>query len=98
MLADERRRLWFRVPVARRIRRVLVYSSDGKLLSTIAPDGRHPKILQRPFGLLFDGQGHLYVTDYDADQIQVFNADRKFLFAWGREGKGKGGVPRPGGD
>jgi len=70
-------------------RRVLLYSSEGKLLRTIEPDARHPKILQRPFGLLLDGSGRLYVTDYDADQIQVFSADGKFLFAWGREGKGK---------
>jgi DNA-binding beta-propeller fold protein YncE len=76
-------------------RRVLVYSSDGKLLRTITPDARHPKILLRPFGLLFDGHGRLYVTDYDADQIQVFNADGKFLFAWGREGKGKGEFRAP---
>ncbi len=76
-------------------RRVLVYSSEGKLLRTIEPDARHPKILQRPFGLLFDRSGRLYVTDYDADQIQVFSADGKFLFAWGREGKGKGEFRAP---
>jgi DNA-binding beta-propeller fold protein YncE len=76
-------------------RRVLVYSSDGKLLRTITPDARHPKILQRPLGLLFDGYGRLYVTDYDADQIQVFNADGKFLFARGREGKSKGEFHAP---
>jgi len=75
--------------------RVLVYSSEGKLLRTIEPDARHPKILQRPFGLLFDGHGRLYVTDYDADKIQVFSAKGEFLFAWGRKGKGEGQFRAP---
>ena len=76
-------------------RRILIYSSEGKILRTIGSDARHPKILQRPFGLLFDGHDRLYVTDYDADQIQVFSTDGKFLFAWGREGKGSGQFRAP---
>jgi DNA-binding beta-propeller fold protein YncE len=76
-------------------RRVLVYTSDGTLARRIEPDARHPKILRRPYGLLFDGRDRLYVTDYDADQIQVFTTEGKFLFAWGREGKGKGEFRAP---
>ncbi len=71
-------------------RRVLLYSSEGKLLRTIIPDARHPHILQRPYGLMFDGHNRLYVTDYNADQVQVFNTEGKFLFAWGHTGKGTG--------
>lgn len=69
-------------------RRILVYSPKGKLLRTFKPTARHPKILQRPYGLMYDGHQRLYVTDYDADQVQVFDTrSGKFLFAWGREGK-----------
>ena len=76
-------------------RRLVVYSPDGKLLRAIERDARHPKILQRPFGLLFVGHDRLYVADYDADQIQVFTTEGKFLFAWGREGKGRGQFRAP---
>jgi DNA-binding beta-propeller fold protein YncE len=76
-------------------RRIVVYSPDGKPLRAIEPDARHPKILQRPFGLLFVGHDRLYVADYDADQIQVFTTEGKFLFAWGREGKGRGQFRAP---
>ncbi len=76
-------------------RRVLAYSPDGKLLRTIEPDARHPDILQRPYGLKFDGHDRLYVTDYDADQIQVINTGGKLLFAWGREGRGRGQFRAP---
>ncbi len=76
-------------------RRALVYSSEGKLLRTVEPDARHPKILQRPFALLFDRRGRLYVTDYDQDQVQVFTTEGRFLFAWGRQGTGKGQFRAP---
>ncbi len=70
-------------------KRVVVCSADGKILREI--NGK----FQMPYALLYDGRDRLYITDYAADQILVYNPDGKFLFAWGSEGKRPGQFQAP---
>lgn len=70
-------------------KRVVVCSEDGKILRTITGH------LQMPFAVLHNGRDRIYVTDYGADQVQVYTPEGKFLFRWGREGTGPGQFQSP---
>ena len=36
-----------------------------------------------PEAVAVDGQGNVYVTDYDLGRLQVFDNNGQFLWAWG---------------
>jgi DNA-binding beta-propeller fold protein YncE len=66
--------------------KVFVYSSEGKLLTTLAD----PK-LQRPAGLAYDKTaGRLYVADSAAHRVWVFSDDGRSLGAIGEHGTARG--------
>jgi DNA-binding beta-propeller fold protein YncE len=80
---------------------VLVYDADSlKLLRKIGTTGHHheltsPGDFSRPTGLAVDQEGNLYVCDTLNDRIEVFDADGKFVSAFGKNGDGPGYFARP---
>ena len=48
-----------------------------------------------PMGVALDGDGNVYVADYQGHRIQVFNSEGNFLRKWGSEGSEDGQFYRP---
>ena len=46
-------------------------------------------------GLAIDGDGNVYVADWENDRIQVFDPQGRFLRKWGEEGDGDGEFLHP---
>jgi len=45
--------------------------------------GSDLKTTGTPEGIFVDGQGQVYVTDYQFGRVEVFTNDGEFLWAWG---------------
>jgi DNA-binding beta-propeller fold protein YncE len=64
------------------------------------PDGAGPLEMgdgqfESPWGIAFDSQGRVYVADSANKRIQVFTPDGKFLFKWGKFGRGPAEFDNP---
>lgn len=81
---------------------VLVFDADPpyKLLRAIGIAGKEhtltgPGEFSMPSNVAVDGDGNLYVSDTWNNRIQVFDADGKFIRAFGKAGDGPGYFARP---
>lgn len=77
--------------------RILIYSSEGKLLRTL---GGTPGTGPGQFGLVTDAvedrQGNFYVSEYgENDRIQKFSPEGRWLLTWGGHGSEPGRFLRP---
>ncbi|MHC4259901.1 MAG: 6-bladed beta-propeller [Planctomycetota bacterium] len=59
--------------------------------------GDHPGNFAHPCGVAVDSFGHIYVTDRQFENIQIFDSEGQILMAMGEEGGGKGQFWLPGG-
>lgn len=75
--------------------RVLVYSVDGKYISSFGKRGREPGEFNYPTHVAVDGRNQIYVTDTMNYRIQVFDADGRFIREFGSAGDGPGRFSRP---
>ncbi len=67
-----------------------IYSPEGKLLRQWGKRGTGDGEFDCPGGLAVTKDGRLYVADQTNHRIQVFDAERKFLFKWGEYGNEPG--------
>ena len=80
---------------------VLVYDADTlKLLRKIGTTGHNhelttPGDFAKPTGVAVDSDGNLYVADTLNNRIEIFDADGKFVSAFGKSGDGPGYFARP---
>jgi DNA-binding beta-propeller fold protein YncE len=80
---------------------VLVYDADSfKLLRKIGTTGhKHelttPGDFSKPTAVAVDPDGNLYVCDTLNNRIEIFDADGKFISAFGKAGDGPGYFARP---
>jgi sugar lactone lactonase YvrE len=80
---------------------VLVYDVDThKLLRRMGTTGQKhslttPGDFAMPGGMAVDKEGNLYVADTMNNRIEVFDADGKFISAYGKNGDGPGDFARP---
>jgi DNA-binding beta-propeller fold protein YncE len=59
--------------------------------------GDRPGNFAHPCGIATDSFGHIYVTDRQFENIQVFDSQGRILMALGEEGAGPGRFWLPGG-
>jgi DNA-binding beta-propeller fold protein YncE len=73
---------------------VFKFTPEGKLLMTLGEKGvpaEDETHFNRPADMAFTPDGDFYVADgYGNSRIAKFSKDGKFLFAWGKRGKGPG--------
>ena len=50
---------------------------------------------QTPYGLAFDANNHLYVSDHSNHRVQKFNVDGQYLLKFGHQGSGNGQLYYP---
>ena len=100
MLAiDHENRLLYVSDIA--LDQVLVYDADTlKLKRKIGTTGHNhelttPGDFAKPTGLAVDPEGNLYVADTLNNRIEIFDADGKFIRAFGKNGDGPGYFSRP---
>jgi DNA-binding beta-propeller fold protein YncE len=80
---------------------ILVYDADSlKLLRKIGATGHNhelttPGDFAKPTGMAVDAEGNLYVCDTLNNRIEIFDADGKFVSAFGKSGDGPGYFSRP---
>lgn len=80
---------------------VLVYDADTfKLKRKIGTTGHNheltsPGDFAKPTGLAVDNEGTLYVADTLNNRVEIFDADGKFISAFGKAGDGPGYFSRP---
>ena len=79
--------------------RVVVYSPDGKMLSTFGSEGFGDGQFELPTDIAFDDAGgslKVFVSEYGGnDRVQVFDAAWHKLYQFGRFGTGDGEFSRP---
>ena len=77
--------------------RVLVYSLDGKLLTTLGGTyGKGPGEFGFTTDAVTDSKGHIYVSEYGLnDRVQKFSPQGKFLLQFGGHGQQPGRFVRP---
>ncbi len=76
--------------------RVQVYDvSDGALVGTFGVLGDGSGTLRDPRGVAVDPQGNVHVVDRAFSRVQVFDADGRFLLAYGEPGTGPGQFDMP---
>jgi DNA-binding beta-propeller fold protein YncE len=68
---------------------------SGELIKAIGDKGEPAERLDRPTNLAFDGDGHLYVTDFGRFQVVKFDRDGHFISAFGKPGDAPGHFARP---
>ena len=56
---------------------VFIYNSEGKFLNRIGSAGDEPGQFQAVSDIVVDGQGRIYVSDFDG--VKVFSQDGRFL-------------------
>jgi sugar lactone lactonase YvrE len=81
---------------------IMVYDADApyKLLRRIGTGGKKhtltdPGNLAMPSNVAVDDDGNVYVSDTLNDRVQIFDADGKFIRAFGKAGDGPGFFTRP---
>lgn len=58
-------------------------------------EGEEPYMFGRISGITLDERGRVYVSDRQAHEVRVFDAEGTFLFAIGGQGEGPGELNRP---
>ena len=88
-------------------RRIQKFSSNGVFLKTWGngesrntkpvwgSEGYEDWEISRPWGVVSDNHGNVYVVDRFADRIQKFTSEGRFLKTWGRGGQGHGEFDDP---
>ncbi|XP_070546620.1 tripartite motif-containing protein 2-like [Ptychodera flava] len=64
--------------------------NDGEFIRRFGGRGAAPGEFILPYYLTINSQGHLIVSDFGNNRIQVFTAEGEFLFHFGRRGSGNG--------
>jgi DNA-binding beta-propeller fold protein YncE len=76
--------------------RVVIYSPTGQPLREWGTLGKGEGQFIYPTDVAFDEKGHIFVSEYgENDRVQVFDAQLKYLYTFGKFGIGDGEFSRP---
>ena len=82
--------------------RIQKFSSDGRFLLSWSTSGDGDGQFYNAEGIVVDGAGNVYVTDWGRERVQKFTLNGGFLLYLGTEGTGAGhrgrSVPQSQGD
>jgi len=92
MEIDDEQTLWVADACNHRIVR---FSLDGEVISTIGRFGRGAGELRYPFDVDVTPEGEILVCEYGGDRLQWFSKDGRTLRIWGRSGRNAGELSGP---
>ncbi len=64
------------------------YHPDGTLAATFGSGGDGPGQFDNPADVTFEDDGTMYVSDYDNDRVQKFDADGDWVLSWAVQSPG----------
>ncbi len=73
-------------------RGVYIFDQNGRIKSSIK---QGDKDFVKPYDMAFDKKGNLYVTDFGADSIHIFNNKNEYITSFGGFGLGNGKFSGP---
>ncbi|XP_065914826.1 E3 ubiquitin-protein ligase TRIM71-like [Dysidea avara] len=74
---------------------VYIFDDQETLIRKFGQSGTNNGQFQRPWGISFDANNDLYVTDYNNHRVQKFNINGTYLFQFGHCGSGNGQLSYP---
>ena len=75
---------------------VYILNSQNRLVHKFGQPGKAGKYeFNRPFGVAFDSNNHLYVVDGGTHRVKKFDTNGKFLLQFGSKGNGDGELNGP---
>ena len=75
---------------------VYILNNQNRLVRKFGQSGKEGKYeFNRPFGVAFDSNNHLYVVDGGTHRVKKFDANGKFLLQFGNKGNGEGELNGP---
>ena len=74
---------------------VYMFDSHDKLIRTFGCEGSAKGQFRYPYGLAFDTDNYLYVSDYHNGRVQRFDVSGGYVCEYGKQGKGDGDLDSP---
>lgn len=72
--------------------RVEEFDEQGNFIKTWGTKGKNIGELNRPWGIEFDDNGHIFVTEHNIARIQQFDKDGNFIRVWWDDDKDSNGT------
>ena len=69
--------------------------NKDQIVRKLGSNGTDSGKFKRPFGLTFDANNHLYVTDFDNHRVQKFEINGNFILQFGTKGSSSGQLTSP---
>ena len=76
---------------------VYIFDSQDQLVRKFGSYGKGNGQLSSPYGLAFDVNNHLYVSEHGNHRVQKFNINGEYLLQFGHQGSGNGQLSSPNG-
>ena len=76
---------------------VHIFDGQDQLVRNFSSNGKRNGHFSNPYGLAFDANNHLYVSDRDKHRVQKFNINGGYLMQFGHQGSGNGQLDSPDG-
>ena len=76
---------------------VYIFDGNDQLVRKFGSSGQGNGQLSDPFGLAFDADNHLYVSEYSNHRVQKFNINGGYILQFGYRGSGNGQLSFPSG-
>ena len=76
---------------------VYIFDGQDQLVRKFGSNGKVNGRFSNPYGLAFDANNNLYVSEYGSNRVQKFNINGEYLLQFGYQGSGNGQLNTPSG-